>query len=36
MSEEQSTIEFSTPENYNEDHIKTLEGLAHVRLRPGM
>ena len=36
MSEEQSIIDFNTPENYNEDHIKTLEGLAHVRLRPGM
>lgn len=36
MTEEQTSINFNPADSYNEDHIKTLEGLVHVRLRPGM
>ena len=25
-----------TPVNYTEDNIRTLEGVEHIRLRPGM
>ena len=28
--------EFSNPANYTDDNIRTLEGLEHIRLRPGM
>lgn len=36
MAEEQSTINFNPGAEYTEDQVKHLEGLEHVRLRPGM